>query len=153
MLALMIAILLAQVIIIAGGYYVIRKISAIICKSTALLQSIFLPPMDGESSAFGQAVDQITDSISQKIGVTTQAALRGSLGGTMKAVNAELEREAVSQDPAAAALQALPKSLKKNPVAMIGLQSIMSKFLQGNTSGSGGIFNSGNNGNQAKFNL
>lgn len=150
MLVIMIAILVTQVIIIAGGYYVIRQGRAVICKSSEVLQSVFLPQNDGESSAFGQAVDQITDSISQKIGVTTQAALRGSLGGSMKAVNAELEREAAAADPAAAALQALPKSLRKNPVAMMGLQSIMQKFLQGQGSGSGGF---SNNGGQAKFNL
>lgn len=151
MLAITIAILVAQLVIIIGGYYVYRKSRELVNQGAEVLKDLFLPGNDGQLSAFGQAVDSVTDSISQKIGVTTQAALRGSLGGSMKAVNAELEKEGAAADPAAAALTMLPKSLRKNPVAMIGLQSVISRFLQGGASSSGGY--SGNNSGQAKFNL
>lgn len=76
-------------------------------------------------------VDQTTEVTAQKIGVSVQAAIKGSIGGTMKGVNAQLENYAAENDQGAALMTALPKSLRKNPIALMGLQMLMQNMAKG----------------------
>jgi len=76
---------------------------------------------------FAKTVSWTSEAIGQSVGRYFVAAERGASGGTMKGVNKELERVAVQENPELAVLDVLPKSLKRNPLAMLGLQAIMSK--------------------------
>lgn len=133
---------------LAGGYYVYSKINRTYNEISQGLKDIFVCPGEDGLSTFGQIINSTADVFSQKIGTSTQAAIRGSIGGTMKGVNAALENEAMAENPNLAVLQALPKSLKGNPIALMGLQAIISRIGQGPAS-------QGNNGHnaQAKFTL
>lgn len=116
---------------------------------TGTLSDIFLPQAEGRSSVAGEAVQEIGEQLAQRIGLTVQQAIKGSIGGSMKGINAALEQEGAAANPDAAILAALPKSLKKNPVALMGLQAIMSKLSGGSSPQASG----GQNNGQAKFNL
>lgn len=142
MLFLVIALLGTQVILVSGGIYYGNKAIRAVRQTQRVLSELFIPKNEGEASAVGQAASQYIEFISEQIGVKTQAAIRGSIGGSMKGINAALEQEATSDNPNLAIMQALPKSLKKNPVAMIGLQKIMEKVMNNSMNNQ----NTGNNG-------
>lgn len=108
------------------------------------------PGSNGDASPFGQVVDSVTDMLADKIGVRIQAATRGSAGGSAKALNAGLQEVAMQEDPNLALMQSLPKSLRKNPMALMGLQAILSRAAAGNMRSPGGP---GNGQAQAKFSL
>lgn len=107
-----------------------------------------------QTSGFSEVIAGVTDIAAQKIGVTTQMALKGSMGGATRALNKELEAEAIAENPGLAMAELLPKSLKKNPLALMGLNSIFQKYLAGGLGGGAGTGGGGASDNgQAKFNL
>lgn len=109
---------------------------------------------DNQTSGFTETVSGISDIIAQKVGMSTQMAIKGSMGGSMKALNKELEQEAMAENPNLAMAEFLPKSLRKNPLALMGLNSIMQKYAGSILSGgSGSGSGSDNHTGQAKFNL
>lgn len=150
LLASMVFLLLA---ILAGGVYIYVKITGMAQSFAYTIEDIFTPRSANEPSLFAQTVNEIAEGIAQKTGIHINAAIRGSLGGTMKGVNAALEEEAIAGDPALAVASALPKSLKKNPIAMIGLQMLMQKALSGTNASQQAVNNNGHNNSQAQFNL
>lgn len=148
MLTLLVAITaLNSLLIIFGGCYVYKKANRVVHQVSEGLTSVFAPRIEGEPSLFVQIADQITENAASKIGIHTNAAIKGSIGGTMKGLNAALENEAIESDASLALAAALPKSLRKNPVAMMGLQQIMQRVM-GQTAHNG----SASTG-QAKFKL
>lgn len=154
LLGVLIALCVINFGILAGGVYASRKASNAYNQITDLFAEIFQPVSPDHPSIFQESVEAITDGIAQKTGSSIQAAIRGSLGGSAKSLNHELEQEAIAADPSLALMEYLPKSLKKNPIAMLGLQRVVGNFLSGSGGGSKKI-EAGKNGSggQAKFNL
>lgn len=143
---------LVLVILICGVIAYVKARNTIQEASEAF-NDFFTCQSDDSPSPFLQIVGQVSELTAQKIGVTTQMAIKGSLGGTMKGVNAELEQVAAENDPSAAMLTLLPKSTKKNPLAMAGLNILIQRLLSGGGQGSGFGTGSGSNNSQTKFNL
>jgi len=109
---------------------------------------VFSSPSPDMPSIFSQVVNQVADIIGEKQALVTQASIRGALGGQQRALNRDLEEIAVQEDPGLALTQILPKSLKRNPLALMGLQSILSRRSPGSSPGS-----NTNNGGQVRFKL
>lgn len=137
-----------SLLLLGGAIHVYRNAQRVSKNISETLESIFTPITPGEPSIFNQAVNEILEGGAQRVGVHVQAAIKGSIGGTMKGVNAALEKEAIDGNPTLALAGALPKSVKKNPLAMIGLQMLAQKIGNG-----GGNASSNNGATQAKFTL
>lgn len=151
MLFLAIGLLITQVLILSGGIYAYVKVRGASRVVEGFVSELFISQAEGEPPAIIKGIAAISEDMAQRIGISTQAAIRGSIGGTMKGINHALEEEAVAQDPGLALMNALPKSLKKNPLAVMGLQAILSKMQ---TRSPGIPNNAGDNGsNPVRFNL
>jgi len=85
-------------------------------------QDFFKPHGEDHLSDFQRLVGNMSIALSAEIASKTLAAFHGSIGGTIKGLNHELEEEAVKANPSLALLKALPKSTQKNPLAMAGIQ-------------------------------
>jgi len=140
---------LCCVCILIGGVYAYFKIRALAREVVEAVSYYVTSPDSDTPSPLVSFIGYSAEIVAQKIGVSTQQAIKGSLGGSLKGVNAQLEQEAIASDPSLALVSALPKSLKKNPIAMIGLQALINKFM----ASSGAGHNSNNPQAQAKFNL
>lgn len=141
---------LTCLVILIGGVYAYCKVRALGCEATEAFNYFFASPNTDTPAPYLAVIAQVAEITAHKIGMSTQMAIKGSLGGTMKGVNAQLEAEAMAADPSLALTQALPKSLRKNPIAMIGLQALVNKFMA--SSGAGHNSFPGNH-EQTKFNL
>lgn len=148
MLLLCILMLLSNLALLGLGGYAYVKACRMSEDVLAWFAGFVSPKSENENSPLGDVIESAAEVVSQKIGVTVQAAIRGSIGGSMKGINAELEREAIAENPNLAVMDALPKSLKKNPLAMMGLQAVLSRM---NLPGGGKSNSNGNS--QARFNL
>lgn len=140
---------LTCLLILIGGVYAYFKARSMVREGIEAGNYYFASPDPDTPSPFVAFVGYVAEITAQKIGVSTQAAIKGSLGGSLKGINAELEAEGIASDPSLALVSALPKSLKKNPIAMIGLQALINRFM----ASSGAGHNSNNPQAQAKFNL
>jgi hypothetical protein len=136
-------------VILIGGVYAYFKVRSLGNEAVEAVNFYLTSPSPDSPSPLLAFIAQVSEITAQKIGMSTQMAIKGSLGGTMKGINAQLEQEAIASDPSLALTQALPKSLRKNPIAMIGLQALVNKFMA--SSGAGHF--SSNNHEQTKFNL
>jgi len=145
---------LSNICLLGIGVHSYVKANRAVKRTSDILSDLFIPKVEGQSSVMGAAVQEWAETISQRIGAHTQAAIKGSIGGTMKGVNAALEQEAIAENPALGLVEMLPKSLKKNQLAQVGLMSIINRFMQGSGSGGPGGPGSSNNGQgQTKFML
>lgn len=133
MTVLLIATLCLNLILAIGVIYEVHRIRAKSDRVTESIAAIFEASGDNGSSEAGRVIDEITSNFSQKIATAVYNTMRGSMGGTMKAVNAELEQTAIAENPALGVMEILPKSLKKNPVAMLGVQSLLQRLIGQNT--------------------
>jgi len=136
--------------LLLGGAYVVVKSRQHYKDTVKALEAFVTAPSQNEPSDFAKVCDNIAELFANRTGVVVQAALRGAMGGTMKGVNAALEKQAIEENPQLSLAEALPKSLKKNPLALMALQSIMSKVMAGSSGSSG---SSGNGHQHAKFQL
>lgn len=152
MLFALIVLVLLNCLLLTGGVFVYVKARRFVEDTQENITALFTPENEGQLSAIGQMLDCFSQSVAERIGVTVQAAIRGSIGGTMKGVNAALEKEAIEENPNLAMMQALPKSLRGNPIAMMGLQAILSRMGSGSSGPRNKQIASPNNG-QVKFNL
>lgn len=134
-------------VLIIGGIYTYVKAKRIAQMLNTAIEDIFIPSNPGDPSLFSQTINEILEGGAQRVGGHVQAAIKGSIGGTMKGLNSALEKEAIEGDPTLALAGALPKSLRKNPIAMIGLQMLAGKMTGANNK------NNSHNGEQAKFSL
>lgn len=123
---------------LTGGVLIYVRINRAFENASEAIQTLFETGRAGEPSYFNQTINEITDITAQKVGTSVQAAIRGSIGGTMKGVNAALEAEAIENDPTLAVVSALPKSLRKNQIAMVGLQMLMQKAFAGRSENKNG---------------
>jgi len=140
LIALCSALLISQILLFGGAYYVYNKARTNINSIQYSLEDYFTPSGEDQISPFGRLVEQCAEVTAQRLGTTVQAAIRGSIGGTMTAMVPALEREAMDANPELAILDVLPKSLKKSPLAIQGLQLIVNRILQNQ-----GRSDSGNN--------
>lgn len=138
---------MASLFMLAGGVYCYVRIKRVSQTINETLENIFVARNQDNMSVFTQTINEILDGSAQRIGYQVQAAIRGSIGGSMKGVNAQLEKVAADNDPTLAVAANLPKSLKKNPLAMAGLQFLLNRAGGGNTGGNN------NQTSQAKFSL
>ena len=149
---MLIGCLIAVIIMLAGGAALeIREIRGIherLDNYDRAVSDLFTARDPNQNPPFIEIVDKITDMFAQKQAITTQAAIRGSMGGSQKAINAELERIAIEENPDLALTKMLPNSLKKNDLALQGL-----KFLVGRMRSSGGSGGNHHPGEQVKFKL
>jgi len=113
----------------AGGYYVYNKARTNFTDIQNSLEDYFTSGREGEISPFGRLVEQCAEVTAQRLGTTVQAAIRGSLGGTMTKMVPALEQEAIEANPELAFIDVLPKSLKKSPLALQGLQLLMNRLM------------------------
>lgn len=112
---------------------------------------------DGDSSEFVQLVDKVSEVFGSRVSSSVMAALRGSAGGTTKAITQALEQEAVNGDPAMSMMSALSpnltKKLGKNPLALMALQGIVGKIMSDKNQPRSYSNNNGHNSAQAQFEL
>jgi len=116
------------------------------------IQDYFNPRGKDQLSPFGETVGNIAEVLGNSTGHGVQRAISSSLGGTMKGATAELEKQAVAENPNLALMGMMPKSIQKNPLAMIAMQQLMSR---GNILGGGGGNGSSNtvSSNQGAFDI
>lgn len=150
MLFAVILILSLNLAFLLGGVYAYKKANRAANEVKDTLFDIFKPQPEGKASHFGQIVDQIAEIIASHTGSSVQASIRGAMGGTMRGINSALEQEAIEANPQLAIAEMLPKSLKRNPLAVAGLQQIVGNILQASTRGG---YKSGSNNGPPKFNL
>lgn len=122
---LLIAILCISAVNLVGGIHVYRQIQ----KAKKEYQA-FLEVEANGSPRYVNLYGQFTEDISKRAAVSVQKALAGSLGGQMKGINAALEQEAMEENPGLSLAEFLPKKLKKNPLALMGLQAVYQKMAQ-----------------------
>lgn len=100
----------------------------------------FITAEGDKASPFADLVDSVSSVVANRVGTSVMAAIRGAIGGTMKAANAEqLESEPIKGLIGTLA-PSLGKRLGKNPVAMSILQGVLNKLSgnQANVSSEGG---------------
>lgn len=146
----LITVILLQASLLGGLYYAYRKVDNEVMSAHTWLSTFFADRGEGQGSFFTEAVGNISEDFSQRVGVTVQAAIRGSRGGQMKGVNSALEQVAVEENPELGLLEALPKSLRKNPIAMLGLQALTNR-MRSQAQGTPGT--NGHQSSQTRFNL
>ena len=109
-----------------------------------------------EPSNFAKTVSQIADMAAERTRISLMAADRGQQGAAVRDATRGLEQVAIENNPGLAVAQLMPKALKKNKLAEVGLgyliQNIMSKQGQGAVPGLGNN-GSGIHGHQPKFDL
>lgn len=136
-----------------GGYFVYKKARSGIQEVGEAFNEYFSADPSTGISPFGQLVEQIAEVQAARLGTTIQAGIRGSLGGQMKGIVPALEAEAVQAYPELGIAEVLPKSLKKSPVAQVGLQLLIEKLMKGGAGSGRNGRGSAPAGGQAKFNL
>jgi len=109
-------------------------------------EDFFTSPGKDQFSPYDQSVHNIVEGIGVSVGSGVTRAINGSIGGTMKQAGRELEAQAVAENPNLALMGMMPKSIQKNPLAMIAMQQIM------NRGGVGGGVNGGNSGSTSSGN-
>lgn len=105
-------------------------------------------------SHFNQTMDSIAVLFADRYRIAVSAADRGQIGAAARDVNRSLEEIAVENNPAYAVANSLPKGLKKNPVAMAGLQLLLQRLsagAAGNPTATGMAIPSNGQVNQVKF--
>lgn len=145
------ALLISQIIIIGGGYVFISKARTKYRVVQDALEDYFTPSGEDQISPFGRVVEQCAEVTAQRLGTTIQAGIRGSLGGTMSAMVPALEKEAIEANPELAFVDMLPKSLKKSPVAIQGLQMLLSRWIASQPKSSGNNHKSKESGSQSNL--
>lgn len=148
---LLIAILSINMILLGGGYHVHRQI-----REAKKEVRTFLEVEANGSPRYVNLYGQFVEDISKRAAVSVQKALAGSLGGQMKGINAALEQEAMEVNPGLTLAEFLPKKLKKNPLALMGLQSVYQKMAASLIAGNqaaGGNGKPAAGSDQARFEL
>lgn len=150
-LALLFAILVTNIAIFAGIRRHNKKLNDKLDQFGDLAYSFVKPEPDGLSPV-ARALDLFSDTVAQKIGLTIQASIRGSMGAQSRAITGALEGEALEANPV---LGLLPKKLAKNPLASMGLQILLEKMSSAGAGQPGkmGILPGGNTDGSPKFNL
>jgi hypothetical protein len=150
MLFLLSALVVLNVILLGCFAFAYFKCSRLVDNLKAQVLGFVTTDTAGTLSPLGKSIEAITQSFADRIGVVVQASIRGAIGGSMKGLNNQLEAEALRENPQLALANILPKSLKKNPAALMGLQLLMNKVAAGSGKNSG---NTGGADKPAKFNL
>lgn len=131
-----------------AGVKVYRKIT----RFNESVDYFFTGQAGDKGSAFNQAINDISDVFAVKFSQATMASARGQLGGQAKAMNAEFEAIAKEGNPQLTLLDVLPKSLKRNPVAMQGLGMVLQKMMAGQLANNNNAHYAGDN-QPVKFHL
>lgn len=127
------------------------KGARIIQENVRVIEDFIVGENPGEPSDLVKACHFLAEDVGQRVGLTVNAGIRGSMGGMMQGLNRDLEQVAIDQDPNLALVQSLPKSLKKNKMAMEGLMYLIQ---QNKFAGSASHNSNGGSGrSQVKFNL
>ena len=130
-------------------------IVSVVKKYRRLVQGIndYIPPSaPDQPSDFNQTLDQIAILFADRFRITMTAADRGAAGAAARDLNRGLEEYAAEQSPVLSLVNQMPKSLKKNKLAMAGLDFMLQKALSGQP-GSGSGSGGSNGSNQMKFGL
>lgn len=147
------AILLSGLSLLAllGGGYVVAKRLEYIEQNIAGFQEFFSPKGEGEASPFVDLIGQTGGYIAANVSENVQKSLAASIGGSMKGATAELERQALGDNPSLAILDGMPKSIKKNPLAFLAMQTLLNRHLP--VGGGGAMVGGNHSGSQVKFDL
>ena len=132
--------------------YAIHKVNTRMDRWADGFAAFFTAESEGQTSAFGELIAEIGKVTGQSSGQAVLAALRGSTGGAMRHATAEMEAEAMAQDPSLAVMSVLPKSLTKNPLLAVGLQNLIAKALA-SSGGGGNNYPRSDGAGQVKFNF
>ena len=150
MFLLSIVILVTNIGLLLGGGIIVVKARRVILENIAAFEDYFTQPSETEPSPFNKTVNSTGEFIAAQVSDRVAGVLQGSIGGTMKGVTAELEKEAIAMNPAMAIMEGMPKAIKKNPLAYLMMQQLINKNIPG---GGGAIGGNGRMLEQPKFNL
>lgn len=89
-------------------------------------------------SDFNKVLDQTAILFADRYRIAMTAVDRGQQGAAVRDVNRGLEDLAVENNPALAVAQNLPRSLRKNNLAMAGLNILVNSIMQNKGGGNGG---------------
>lgn len=117
------------------------------------LVAFITPPNSETPSDFNKILIEIASIFADRYRVAMTSAANGAQGAAVRDVNRGLEEIAVAADPSLAVAQVLPKSLKKNPLALAGLNMLMQNVMSKQGSQVPGENGSRSMGSQVKFNL
>lgn len=153
-----IPILMLCVAILTLGVTVYALVKAYKCVNylIQLSKAIFEPDAEGQPSVFGQVLASFAQNIGVQVGSAVNHSLQSSLGGTMKGAVAELESKAIQENPNAAFLSLMPKSIQKSPLASLVMSGALNNVLGGLSKGVGNNnhgSNTGSTNNQSQFDL
>lgn len=110
--------------------------------SNILLRFFFEQTGEDQNTDFNRALNQTAMVFASQIGSATLTAINTSFGGTMKGAAAELAEMGAQGNLGLVIEEALPKSIKKNKLAMAGfgevIKQIVVKLAAGNSLPAGG---------------
>jgi len=123
--------LLVSIISLGVVVYALAKAHSLILSVYQSVNDFFEPAGKDQLSPWGEVINAFTANVGNEVGHGVQRALSQSMGGTMKGATAELEQRAIAENPNLAVMGMLPKSIQRNPLAMIAFQQIMNKGIGG----------------------
>jgi len=124
-----IASLVVSLTVLIGGGYVAVKFRHVIQENIAIVEDFFTPQTEGGTSTFAENLSQLGKLISEEVTAGVNGMLQGSLGGTMKGAAAELEQQAMAENPSLAIMSGMPKAIKKNPFASMIMQQLIERNM------------------------
>jgi len=114
--------------------YVVAYVRSVYISLLEQAKSYFIPESENKPSAFAETVNMAGQVIGLQVGQAVSQVLNGSLGGSIKQTNAELEQRALIENPEIAQKLAfqelLPKSTKKNSLANFMMQKIFDMAMK-----------------------
>jgi len=116
----------------------------------------YVTPQDETNiSPFNETLAQVADLFADRFRVAMTAATLGAQGAAARDLTRGLEELGQEEMPAGAIVPHLPKSLRKNPIALQMLNNIVMRLMQGQkmSEGNGHLSDSGSASSQVRFKL
>lgn len=129
--------LVVSVVTLIGGAYVVVKSRGLVRENLDIIEDYF-SSSEGEPSSFNKVVDTTGQYIARQVTEGVAGYLSASIGGTMKGATAELESQAISENPVLAIMEGMPKSIKKNPLASLAMQTLLNRNMPNQSFGNNG---------------
>lgn len=152
MLILAIAALILSGTTLIGGGYAALKLNQVVNSHFAVFEDFFTSQNDGEASPFTELLGKTGGAIAASVSDSVNSAMAGAMGGAMKGATAELERQAVQDNPVLGIMESMPKSIRKNPLAFMAMQTLLNKHIPaGGAPGQQGSLFPGGNGHNDTY--
>lgn len=113
--------------------YALLKAREFIATLSQSIQEIFEPRGEDQLSLFGEVLHQHSYDIGKEVSQGITQGITGSMGGTIKRANQEVEQALAVQNPQVAQQMAfqkmLPKGMQNNPIMSSFMGAIFQKAL------------------------